>query len=572
MKKTLLRNLRIGVLAGALALLSGSVMASPAYPGKVRIKQPDGTFIEVYVRGDELFNYYENAVDGLIMQRGADGFIRNVADSKQFLASLPDIRAERKQTARGAGAQRIPGAPGPIAPVFPTTGEVRGLFILVEYPDCRFSEAAKREIYEDVLNSDNYTGNLASASIKNYFQTQSGGKFTPVFDVVGPFMMDHPRAYYGYSETGLEPVWGMFEEGCRQADAQGLDFSKYDSDGDGVVDFIFVLYAGYGQAQGGPEESVWPQAVDLTYKVYDEFDGLYLGQGACSCELHGNSGEQLDGMGTVCHEFSHVLGLPDLYDVYYSGHDGMMHWDVMDVGSYNNDSRTPPGYSAMEKYNVGWITPTVLGENDEDVTLNPANTSSEACFVVSDVDENEYYVLENRQLQGWDASLPGHGLFVTHVKYDMTYWKMNMINTDKNGFDHVALVPADNKYSIANEEGDTYPGTSGNTELSTTSIPAVKWHKAGGRGFSITDIAETDGKVSFKYKSGLASGITMPFIDAELNGGNLLVGNPEGKKVEVYGIDGTLVASTTDANLKASLGKGMYIIKQGNRSVKICVK
>lgn len=559
------------LLTWFLSALCMGMSAVPAKPGKVRVKQPDGTYIEVYVRGDEFFNYYERAADGAIMQRAADGFIRKVADRNAFLASMRKIRAERKQAARGTNARNIPGAPGPIAPVFPTTGEVRGLFIMVEYPDCKFSEAAKKEIYEDVLNSDNYTGELASSSIKNYFQTQSGGKFTPVFDVAGPYMLQYPRSHYGYAEKA-EPVWEMFEEGCKQADAEGLDFSRYDSDGNGIVDFIFVLYAGHGQAQGAPEETVWPQAVDLTYRVEADFDGVYLGQGACSCELHGYEGKQLDGMGTVCHEFSHVLGLPDVYDVFYTGHDGMMNWDVMDVGSYNNDSRTPPGYSAMEKYTLGWITPMVLGENDEDVELDPAHTGGEACFVVNDVDKDEYYVLENRRQEGWDASLPGHGLFVTQVKYDYTYWKTNMLNTDKSVFDHVALVPADNKYSSANQEGDTYPGTTGNTELSTTSAPAVKWHKAGGRSFSITDIAENGDKVSFKYKSGLASGISMPFIDAQLDGGELSVGNPEGKKVEVYTVDGRLVASATGTGLKASLAKGMYIIRQGQRSVKICVK
>lgn len=560
------------LLACSVSILSIGMSAAPAMPGKVRVKQPDGTYVEAYVRGDEYFNWYENATDGSIMQRSADGFVKKVSDKNSFFASMPNIRAERKQKALGKEMQREPGQPGEIASVFPTTGTVRGLFLMVEYPDCKFSDDAKPEIYEDVLNNDNYAGNLASASIKNYFETQSGGKFTPVFDVAGPFMMEHPRSYYGYSESGLEPVWGMFEEACKQADAQGLDFSKYDSNNDGVIDFIFVLYAGHGEAQGGPQESVWPQAVDLTYKVYDSFDGKYLGQGACSCELHGSEGSQLDGMGTVCHEFSHVLGLPDLYDVYYTGHDGMMHWDVMDVGSYNNESRTPPGYSAMERYTVGWITPTILWENDEEICLEPSNSSDDACFIVSDVDKDEYFVLENRQQVGWDAALPGHGLLVTQVKYNLTYWKMNMLNTDKNGFDHVALIPADNRTSVADEDGDAYPGTSGNTVLSSTSKPAVKWHKSGARNFSITDITETDDKVSFKYTSGKESGISMPFIDAKLEGGELLVNNPEGKQIDVFGIDGRLIASSTGSNLKASLNKGLYIIKQGRKSVKICIK
>lgn len=568
MKKTLLRNLRVGMLTGALALLFGSVMASPAHPGKVRIKQPDGTFVEVYVRGDEHSSYYESVADGSLMTYAADGWLRRVADKEAFLEQIAVRHLERKQAARAQGRQ----APGAIDPVFPTTGTVNGLVILVEYPDVKFSANATQEAYEEVFNSDPYQGDLSTGSVLQYFKAQSGGLFTPHFDVVGPVCMSRPRAYYGSAESGSERVDKMFEEACVQADALGVDFSKYDCNDDGEVDFVFIVYAGYGQAQGGPEESVWPQALDLTYKVWKSFDNLYLGQGACSCELHGNEGEQLDGIGTFCHEFSHILGLPDVYDVLYTGSYGLCHWDVMDIGSYNNDSRTPAGYTAMDKYTVGWLTPMVIDKSQDNLSLKSLGENNEAYFIVSDKDQNEYFTLENRQLTGWDAALPGHGLLVSHVKYDKVVWKNNLLNTDRSSIDHIELIAADCKWSTSNEDGDTYPGVTGNTSLTPTTTPPAIWHNAASTPFSLTDIAETDGIVTFNCTMGGTSGINVPFIRATLNAGRLCVDNRQAQQVEIVNAAGQVVARSSDTTVTAQLPAGLYILKQGRHSVKFAVR
>lgn len=170
-----------------LTLLFISLSASPAMPGKVRVKQPDGTYIEVYLRGDEFFSWYESVADGSVMQRGNDGFVRKVADRDAFFSTVRKARAERRLQA--GAASRV--APGEIESVFPTTGEVRGLFLLVEYPDVKFSENVTRGLYDELLNSDTYSGELSTGSVRSYFKDQSGGKFTPVFDVASVL---HERA------------------------------------------------------------------------------------------------------------------------------------------------------------------------------------------------------------------------------------------------------------------------------------------------------------------------------------------------------------------------------------------
>lgn len=557
------------LLACSLSLAFVSISASPAMPGKVRMKQPDGTYIEVFVRGDEYSNWYESAADGSIMQLGTDGFMKKVADKDAFFSAMRQMRAGR--IASAGGASRV--QPGKIDIDFPTTGEVRGLLLLVEYPDVKFTEEATREVYDRLMNAENYTGGLSTGSVRQYFRDQSGGKFTPIFDVAGPYCMSQPRKHYGSSDTGAEPVWEMFEEACNQAHAEGIDFTKYDCNGDGIVDFVFLIYAGHGQAQGGPAETVWPQQVNLEYKVWTTYDGMMLGKGACSCELHGSSGEQIDGIGTICHEFSHVLGLPDVYDVYYSGSYGMGNWDVMDVGSYNNDSRTPAGYTAMDKYTVGWLTPMLVDREEDTRQLRPLGESNEAYFIVSDKDANEYYTLENRQQTGWDAALNGHGMLVSHITYDKALWTSNRVNTTKNPYDHIELIAADNSLSESDEHGDTYPGSKGVTELSPATTPAQAWHAKGSTPFTLTGITETgDGIINFTYKSDSPTGISVPFIEAEIDGGLLSVSNPDCRKVEVFSADGKLVKTSVESMVAARLGKGIYVIKRGRHSIKVSVR
>lgn len=516
------------------AFVSLASWAMPAKPGKVVMTQPDGTKIEAYVRGDEWFSYYET-LDGKVLMPAADGALKyaeldasgNVV-AGDVAAGAPAARGVREARAAKAAdtaalraalvsqaerARRAAAQPGAIKVKFPTTGTVRGLIILAQYQDVKFTAQSTLDKFKDMAMSDNYQGENAPGSMRDYFVTQSNGLFTPEFDVVGPVTLPQDRKYYGGPESGSERISDMMNDASELAMNEcGVDFSKYDSNGDGFVDFLYVIFAGHGQAQGGPVESVWPCALDLSSDTsIPDFNGVYLGKTACSCELSGGSGETLDGIGTFCHEFSHILGLPDIYDANYTSFYGMNHYDIMDRGGYNNDGRTPCGYTAMDKYTVGWLTPTVLDGPATGLQLGDLAASNKAYFLVSQQDKNEYYTFENRQPNKWDAALPGHGLLVSHIKYSSSIWNKNIVNTAKGGFEHVQLIAADNAWTDNTDDdpyaeaNDVFPGVDGDfTEFTSATAPALTWRTGeSAEGQGITNISlSADGIVSFDYSDG----------------------------------------------------------------------
>ncbi len=589
MKKSLLTSLLFTFIC-----MATTIEAAPALPVKHRIRQPDGTIVTVYLRGDEHMHFYETT-DGLMLEKDANGFYRYAEMSAQgtvtpgiFIANDREFRSTEenlyikgikqealrqvKMQERSAKLQvrKEAVAPGEIRNEFPTTGEVRGLVILAEYQDIKFTPAATHEAFDKVMNEENYTGPIASGSVRDYFLDQSEGKLKLTFDVVGPVTLSHDRAYYGSAQgTGSEKVPEMVEEAVILAREKNpeLDFAKYNCNDDLEVDFFYVIYAGHGEAQGGGEETVWPQSNTLEYVSWATYDGLYLGRYSCSCELSGDGGTTLDGIGTFCHEFSHILGLPDIYDPKYSGCNGMGEWDVMDTGSYNDNSKTPAGYTAMDKYTLGWLTPEILDKSQQ-VELEALATSNKAYFLVSEANPNEYFTLENRQNVGWDAALPGHGLLITHVEYDPRIWKVNQVNT--GGYEHVALVAADGD-AVENGPGDVFPGLFEVTSFTDTSDPAMKWNNGQPVGKPITDIKETDGIISFYFTNSEtnidrieASGIQVYCKDK-----TIIASNPDRNKIAVYATDGRFIYEGTESEVRLSVNEGIYVVHIGNNAVKV---
>ena len=570
------------LLISLLALFSIEQSAAPAYPGKLLFTQPDGSSLSLYLKGDEFFHFYETE-DGAMVVLGdrqelcyatvdAAGRIvasdipasdvgRRSSEAISFLVAqeqslLRKLAAQSNDVARQKLARRANPGRQPI--VFPTKGTVRGLIILAEYEDVKFTSNATRDLFNRMANEENYSGPYASGSIRDYFIAQSNGQFTPEFDVVGPVTLPHKMEYYGIEEKVPE----MIVDACTQANSDfDVDFTQYDADGDETVDFVFVIYAGYGESQGGSPETVWPAKFDMTYESWKTFDGLYLGLAACSCELHGNQGETIDGIGTFCHEFSHILGLPDIYDTGLGTGFGMAQWDIMDRGIYNDESRTPAGYTLMDKYSVGWIEPEILSEARADIALTALSEGGNGCFIVCESDDNEYYTLENRQQTGWDAGLKGHGLLISHIHYVPNLWASNRVNASTSGYEHVSLVAADNNKAETSFEGDPFPGLTGNVLFANSTKPAMTWHVTSDEPQAVvSNIREENGRILFDFN---ATGTAIN--DATLHDYSGEAGQADG----IFTIGGSKMCYGSPDDLR--LDKGVYIIKKGGKSRKLAV-
>lgn len=420
---------------------------------------------------------------------------------------------------------------------FPTTGEVHSLVILVQFADTKFSIVGSdaHQFFNSMLNEPGFTySNGANGSARDFYVNSSNGKFQPQFDVIGPVTLPKKYSYYGANKGSStdNPVAleEFVREACTLADPL-VDFSQYDHNQDGFIDNIYFFYAGKGEADSGDGNAIWPHSAyyadiakeaGVTQKSL-KLDGIEVGNYTCSNEINGTIiTPQPAGIGTFVHEFGHVLGLADHYDIYY----GMAtftpgSFDTMDRASYNNNGNTPAAFSAYERACLGWLDLTVLKNGVDTLNVLPdLNDSNKAYMVpVGGTNDQEYFIMENRQQKGWDAFIPGHGMLLWHIDYDAKAWEKNELNITGT-HQRVDIVEADNKLTDNTRSGDPFPGTSNVTQCNLTF-----W--AGGKVMSLDDIEEKDG-----------------IINLMLGGLNLKLNTPDVKVTEVQ--DSSIVVGWTD--------------------------
>ena len=491
---------KIGLIVAFCAIM-GSVWAIPARRGAIVRTQPDGSEIVVYQHGDEFFHWETNE-KGEWLTLDKDGFYQvTEALSKEAIA------AKRAASPLHIAPKEEVATPLNIAP--------RGLIILVNFADLAFTETI--EEMDSMHNAKNYTrdyeyvyrGNTyqvsSEGSARQYFYDASFGQYNPQFDVIGPVTVSREYAYYGKNNVNTQfdqRPWEMVKEACVIADTLlDVDFTQYDNDNDEIVDFVYVIYAGYGEADGGGANTIWPHSYQLSAAgAYCQVDGVRVDLYACGNEIDYYT-KKHTGIGTFCHEFSHVLGLPDLYTTDVHTHKTLGEWSILDYGPYNNDGTTPPAYSAYERFFMGWLTPEVIVDS-ANIRLEELNSSQRALLISTEDKHNligndpkstRFYLLENRQQQGWDTYLPGHGLMLTYVQYNATRWQENTVNNTSRSMG-VDLIEADGK--TPNSSGTGYLGKA--TDLfpaGATSYTQITDH-------AIEDIEELDGLIYFKYRGG----------------------------------------------------------------------
>ena len=290
-------------------------------------------------------------------------------------------------------------------------------------------------------------------------------------------------------------------------------------------------------------------------KVFDTGQGVYVNTYACSCELNPDKG--CDGIGTVCHEFSHCMGYPDVYDIEYGGNYGMGTWDLMCSGSYNGDTYCPAGYTAYEKMVAGWINPVELTENASYSDIKTTADGGNAYIFYHPENKDEYYLIENRQRKGWDKYLAAGGILVNHITYDKTVWDYNMPNTFHKGIndiERITIIPADNKKTSTTEAGDVFGTRDDYRQLTNASQPADVANTENASGskvmnISLTKMNVTGGLASFTFTNhNLGTGVVDGYVLYETFDQALGTGGNDGKfkpssKLDANFATGTL---TTD--------------------------
>ena len=548
-----------------------TTFAIPAYPKPLKVKQADGSWLTIQMRGDEHGHYvltsdgiplvfnarqenyeYADWKDGKVQASGikAVEVSERTAKVKAFVESLDKSailesfkRARLQQLQQTLSSRRNASLKVGSNPQkeklnnFPTIGEVHSLVILVQFADTKFSTVGSdaHQFFNNMLNEPGFTySNGANGSARDFYLNSSNGRFQPQFDVIGPVTLPEKYSYYGANQGSSVDNPARLEqfvrEACTLADPL-VDFSQYDHNQDGYIDNIYFFYAGKGEADSGDGNAIWPHSAYYSDMAKDaglsetslKLDGIEVGNYTCSNEINGTLiTPQPAGIGTFVHEFGHVLGLADHYDVNY----GMTtfapgSFDTMAQASYNNNGNTPAAFSAYERACLGWLDLTVLKNGVDSLNVLPDLNDSNKAYVVpvGGTNDEEYFIMENRQKKGWDAFIPGHGMLLWHIDYDAKAWEKNELNITGT-HQRVDIVEADNKLTDNTRAGDPFPGTSNVTQCNLTS-----W--AGGKVMSLDDIEEKDG-----------------IINLMLGGLNLKLNTPDVKVTEVQ--DSSIVVGWTD--------------------------
>ena len=522
------------ILSIALAMLTLTASAVPARRTQRTLTLSDGTQVTATLSGDENYHYWKTA-DGRAFVMNEENIPQEI--SLQQAQSKLQAKVQARNAHRIAKRTKRKAAWG--AETNPISGERKGLVILVNYKDKKMQHTQAE--YNDYFNKAGYSDNNCTGSVRDYFLSQSYGKFSLDFDVMGPVTLSKNLSYYGDNDSDGNDKHAaeMVAEAVKLA-VSGIDLKRYDWDGDGYVDQVYVVYAGYGEHADAPANTIWPHEFELSEAAkYNDgpgaltINGVTIDTYACSSELRGSSGNKMDGIGTACHEFSHCLAIPDMYDTSADGENfGMNVWDLMDYGSYNGEDgygETPAPFTSYERMYCGWLTPVELTQpcNVNDM---PAITKEPVAYLIRNDNPKfpgEYYLLENHQQESWDAYAPAHGMLVLHVDFNSNAWKQNTVNNVAS-HQRMTIIPADGKLSHYNTAGDTWPGTSKKTALTDSSNPAAKLYNlnSNGRkfmGHPIENIAEKDGLISFTFDGGkalpqLATPTALPATQMTVNG------------------------------------------------------
>lgn len=496
------------LLSISAVLAAIAIQAMPVKPGICRnITLADGTVVKAELVGDEHLTYWRTADGACYRQTPSAGVFSKVelsALQSEYDAVVAQKAAREKAILESARTSM------PVKKVEGSKfqGKKKCLVILANFADTKFKPEHTLDLYKQIINGENYSDETLGfkGSVRDYFKAQSGGQFEIDFDVVGP--VDLPKGYAGYGKNDASGrdqaalVYPMVEDAVNLAKDQVTDWKQYDWDGDGLVEEVFVLYAGHGQAK-------YPQDPDLVWPHKSAIDPMTVADGvkvsvyACSSEL--GATEAIDGIGAFCHEFSHCMGLKDHYDINGRGY-GTGFWDIMCFGCYNGNSFLPAEYNSYEKMFCGWKEPIVLNAEPQKIEgMKALAAGGDTYIFYNDGNENEYYMLENRQKTGWDAALPGEGLIVLHVDYSKGAWEDNQVNYNA-ARQRMTVIPADNTLGSTDEDkaGDAWP-YQGNNSLTNYSRPACTVYNANTDGtgymnkYLLNITQNADGTISFEY-------------------------------------------------------------------------
>ena len=596
---------KILLLMAAVWATVTMTFAAKANSRPFTVRQADGTLLSVVLHGDESFSWYATADGVVLAPKGTSFYVAQVRENGETVPTAilahekdnrgaAEIRAARVQLPErmyaaqtNARKREMEKNSRAAASSFPHKGSPTVLVILAQFQDTVFHMADPVASFQQFFSGDTQAdlgcGEARNCgSVKQYFSDMSQGQFTPQFKVVGPVTLPHELKYYGEdSKTAHDTRYNEFvKDACAQASLI-TDFSDpaLDSDNDGNIDLVAVVYAGFGQNNGAMADAIWART---TMRSMGSYGGKNVMLSMCAHELNANEKQlktvnpsstgsfsvpQIAGIGVFCHEFSHAMGLPDLYATVSSAeinNQTMEYWSLMDGGEYVYNSYCPTAYTAWERSVMEWQQPVPLTA-DGTFTIKTYAEGGDSYQLLNGADENDCLIFENIQQTGWNRYLRGHGLLAYRVSLSGAVSPFTPLNNTA-GKPGVTVVPADglllNYYTLTEGSsserlaqyrsdmgGDPFPGTKGVTQLTAAQkLPNYQWRTGSSQIVAgLYNICEDKaaGTVTFTFANDVASGIQQVVYEKE-----------PGSTDAVFSVDGRCMGHG-----KKALPHGVYIVK-----------
>lgn len=487
-----------------MMLLSLQTLAVPATPSPISFTQP-GTKeqLNIFLKGDERVHWAETE-DGYSLLHADDGSLYYAMRNDKGDMVVSPFRATAKEHRTLSVVSFLAATPQHLLfsqaqvdamlkiwtdlsqmkrqpkDMTNVVGEKRFLVILFAFSDCAFTHTAAE--FESLFNQVNYTAGGNTGSVHDYYYRVSQGLFSLNVDVVGPFTGTRTTAHYG--NNGSDGYQDFAEEAVDSA-ARFVNFSDYDNDHDGYIDGLHIIFAGNGEEATSNDDQIW------SHKWYifsaPELDSTIVNVYSCSPECAGTTSD-LTAIGVICHELGHVFGAPDYYDTDYSEsggqYAGLGNWDIMSGGSWNRSGHTPAQHNPYTKiYVYHWATCDTLS-SPQQVVMQSSDKVRTDFHRINTGTEGDFFLLENRQRNDFDAVIPGHGLVVYHVHPDAH--GASVSNSTHPQQLYIMAHTADtfpsstpSSYGTLNDASATFPGTSRRTQLTDYTCPALRpWNQA----------------------------------------------------------------------------------------------
>lgn len=595
-----MKKILLSITFALMGIASG--FAAKAHTALTTITQSDGSQLTIRLHGDEHYSWYSTTDDVLLVQVGKNYYVAQVEEDGTLKATpqlahnagergtveeqvINNQNKEKFLNLLNAEPQALAKPIGTVTPAyFPHTGSPKALVILVEFQDVKFRsqdpvatfthylKGAEGEAAPEANNAYVTKGMVNYGSVSQYFNDMSKGQFTPQFDIVGPVTVSQNSAYYGGNVGNSRDTYfaKMIAEACKGV-SDKVNFADYDQNNDGDVDLVYVIYAGYSESiNGNSSDCLWPKSG--TNAFYEpgtnnllKLNGKRICRYGINNELNATPSDWIDGkpllngIGLFCHEFSHTMGLPDLYptvDASKVDNQNPEYWDLMDGGEYTYSGYFPTPYSPWEMDVMGWTTPVELEDEAKQVSLY-SYASDRTAYKING-ENDEYLLIQNIQTDGWwrgiTKAFKTTGMIVWRIDYPYTTVSLDNRLNNEIGKPNVMIVPADgyviSEYNVTDDDeskakyklslqGDPFPGATNKTELLSVELNNSTLKKP------FYNIKETDdGVITFDYLKDYATGIDQTLADKDTE-----------KNPSIFSLDGRYLGNDV-----SKLTKGIYII------------